>query len=247
MTTDDRRSSEPGPGDAAAPPRTSIPGLLVGAGLVTAEQLEYAERVQSKLVTPKPLLQLLKELKYVSDAQLREVMQSQKVAMPLGELLVELGILRPVDLAAALGIQRDDPRRLGQILVEHRFVEEQRLLEALSYQMGFPIVDPTAIEIDAQLLEQAPLSYYAKHGILPIRVENGHVVVAFSDPLDVQQQDAARRIFGAKLMPAIARPSAVQAALLRMKRVSATAAVTDDASEETAVGLVRNLIEDAVN
>jgi hypothetical protein len=65
--------------------------LLIEAGVLTREQLTHAQRVQSKLDTPRPILELLKGSGY-----LRRPGQGgrpQPGPMSLGNLLVELGHL----------------------------------------------------------------------------------------------------------------------------------------------------------
>jgi hypothetical protein len=54
---------------ATAPSRQhgEIAALLIEQGLLKNEQLAYAARVQSKLASPKPILDVIKELKLVTD------------------------------------------------------------------------------------------------------------------------------------------------------------------------------------
>src|SRR5512147_2163876 len=63
---------------AATPPVPSVDlvEMLVQGGQVTRDQVAYAQRIQSKLVTPKPLLDVLKELKLITEEQVKQVVRT---------------------------------------------------------------------------------------------------------------------------------------------------------------------------
>lgn len=221
--------------------------LLIKAGYLTTEQLTYARKVQSRLATPATLLHVLQELQFVSAEQLRQMLRANHVSVRLGDLLVELGYLRPADLEAAIEIQKSTQSRkkLGEILVEGHFIEARRLAEVLAFQLGFAYVEPHFAELDQDLLMQGPGKSYAEHLFIPIARQDGQVIVAFADPLDQHAREAAESIFGQELVPAIATKSAIQEALTLLSRgVSQpkTALVNDD----TVMSLVHALFAAAV-
>ena len=57
--------------------------------------------------------------------------------LPLGQLLIEKGLLTESDLGLALAHQRDDGRPLGQILLAMGMVTEHELARTLTEQHGF--------------------------------------------------------------------------------------------------------------
>jgi hypothetical protein len=66
-------------------PRThDIVELLVQSSQITREQLAYAHRVRSKLDAPRPVLEVLKELKFVSEDQIKEAVRQNKSPVCLG-------------------------------------------------------------------------------------------------------------------------------------------------------------------
>jgi type IV pilus assembly protein PilB len=106
-------------------------------GLVKKDQLAYAERVRSKLEGRKTLLQVFKDLKYISDDQIRNAIRANRVSMKIGNLLLELGYISEADLQRAYDIQKNDKnrKRLGHILVEQNFIGEREILDVLSLQL----------------------------------------------------------------------------------------------------------------
>ena len=107
--------------------------LLIKEGYLTAQQLTYARKVQSKLATPATLIHVLHELQFVTPDQLRQTLRSNHVSVRIGELLVELGYLRPADMEAALEIQKSThpKKKLREVLIEGHFIEARRLVGEL--------------------------------------------------------------------------------------------------------------------
>jgi hypothetical protein len=67
---------------------------------------------------------------------------------PLGELLVEHGLLSPRQLELALIEQRRTGRKLGEVLVAFGFVSQPALSSILLEQVG--LAEETAAEVEAQ-------------------------------------------------------------------------------------------------
>ena len=105
---------------AEMPGGDTLAQLLVARQLITEEQLVYAKRVRSKLVSEKSIIGVLKELRLLTNAQLTEVLKQQRLNIRIGDLLVELGHIRQGELEAALAIQLENRhQKLGDILVEY--------------------------------------------------------------------------------------------------------------------------------
>ena len=192
-----------------------IVDFLLQEKLLAPKQVEYATRVRTKLETPRPLLEVLKELKLIADDQIKKAVKDSRISMCIGNILVELGYIKPDDLQRALDIQAADnnSRKIGEILLEHRLIDEQVLIEVLSLQMGFPEVEPEFTEIDQELFAKAPAKWYESHDVIPIQKQVDGVLIAFVDPLDGKDLEAVKQIFGDKFVPAIARRNAIKRAV----------------------------------
>ena len=238
-----------GPSAAAGPESrfVDIVELLIAAGKLTREQVAYAQRIQSKLDAPRPILELLKELKFISEDHVKEVVRKIQAPVSLGNLLVELGYIREPDLDVALKIQAETkPRkRLGEILLERRLVDERTLIEVLSLQMGFPYVEPDFAEIDPKLFHRVPLKWYESHSFIPMRLENGAPLVAFSDPMDKDELAAARDIFGPHIVVAIARRSSIERAVKRVQHAKQRERISPS-DENSIIALVNSVIAAAI-
>ncbi len=225
----------------------SILSILLAEKVLTDAQVAYALRIRAKLSAPMPVVEILKELRYISDEQVQRAIRSHRLSMRIGDLLVELGHLRQEDLAAAFHIQNEQKvkQKLGEILVDHNFIDERKFIEVLSIQMGFPYVDPQFTNVSAELFSKAPAKWYEEHPLIPVRVEEDGVLVAFVDPLDKHELNAAKQIFGEKIQPAIAlRRSIVEAVKKNRRNLAGRQRRVVD--QDSVVGIVDSIIMDAV-
>ena len=221
---------------------------LLKEGIVNAKQFEYAERVRLKLGGQRTVLQVFKDLKYVDDDKIRGAIRRNRASMKLGGLLLELGIISEADLRRAYEIHKTSqpPKKIGQILIEQNFIAERQLIDVLSLQLGIPVVDPEFVEIDRELFSKIPTAWYTSHRLIPIRTdEDGKVVVAFADPLNRFDVEAAEQIFGTHTVPAIALESSIQEAVRRMQRMKNLDAMAE-VGENSASGIVNSLILAAI-
>ena len=220
-----------------------IPTLLIKDEMITHEQLAYAVRVHSKLTTPQTMLDTLLELGLISQEQLQTTLRKHQLNLRLGDLLLELGYLREIDLQQALAIQKDSQgqRKLGDVLVENGFIEERKLLETLSYQLGYPLIDPDFVKIDKTLLARLPLNICHQFSILPLYRQGEQLVVTFADPLDQRARDIVAAHLG-NFIPAICSKNSLKEALAALEHAGQTVAADDN----TIIGMINLLFEDAI-
>ncbi len=215
---------------------------------VTRENIQYARRIQKKLSPPKPLLEVLKELGYVNDEKVTQAIQINRDNFRLGTLLVELGHISREELDQALKIQNEEKgnRKIGDILLDQRFIDERSLIEMLSLQMGFPFLEPEFLELDPVLFKQVPYKLFMQNKFIPIRMEGDKVVVAFSDPLHKPTIDSARGIFKKEIQIAISRRDSIDFAIQRMIREENKDKKPLTMDDESIVGIVNTIIINAI-
>lgn len=230
---------------AAIPENGMITKLLLKENIISDQQLAYAVRVRSKLTTPKTMIDTLLDLGYLSHDLLQSVLRNNRVSIRLGDFLVELGYLRDSDLKQALGIQSESKgrKRLGEILVDRSFIEERKLLEALSYQLGYPLIELTFVAIDRTLLSVIPLSACRDLEMVPVRREDSFVLLALSDPLDQKAHDCARKYLGDQARFVIASKESIRNTLNALERSVAQPVLSD---ENSIIGMINTLLDKAI-
>lgn len=222
-----------------------IAGLLLNENIISEQQLAYAVRVRSKLSSQKTMMDTMLDLGYVTREQLRETLRAHQVNLRLGDFLVELGYLRESDLQQALGMQKDsqNKQRLGDILVERGFIEDRKLLEVISYQLGYPLIELTYLAIDRSLLSLIPLSICKEHTLVPVRREEDTIILAIFDPLDKKANYYVQKYLGNKARIVISSKKSILDALNALERSSNKPLLSD---ENSIVAMVIALLEEAI-
>ena len=229
--------------------RHHIADILLDSGIITAEQLSYARRVHGKLRNAHSLTKVLQELDYLDTRQLSQALREHRQVVPLGHLLVELGYIRPLDLRAALSAQKEaefQGKRLGEILLEKRLIQEYQLIEVLADQLGFLHEEPSFAKIERDLLFQVNPNWCKRFQAVPMRRDDEGVVVAFRNPLDAAARQAAEGAFGT-VVAAISTRRAIEDAIRNYEEGRQNApqgAVEVD--EASAASVIDGLIVDAL-
>ena len=123
--------------------------------------------------------------------------------MELGQLLVNEGLITREHLQMARDTQNG--ARIDQALIKLGVITEDAILRKLSDEFGMTYVDLKDVTIDTDLLSKFPTSSIYRHSLLPLYRRNGHVVVATSDPLNLEGLNELSTISGFKLEPVLTR------------------------------------------
>jgi len=234
-------------GPAVRAANEDISSLLLKAGAITPIQASRARRIQDKLAD-RSFPSVLCELGFLTQEQARKILQENRLAVGLGSLLVELGYLKAAELEVALEAQKNSPtrKRLGEILTEKRFIEEHKLLEVLSLQLGFPLLAPDYGSIDRELLRKTNPQWCKQHLVVPLRTDGESVVLAMADPLDRQAREASESVFGQGLSIGIASRREILDALAICEQGGKAAENAAGSPDAAAVELVQRIILDAL-
>jgi general secretion pathway protein E/type IV pilus assembly protein PilB len=95
--------------------------------------------------------------------------------------------------------------RLDVALVERGLANEEAVLKAFADELGMSYVDLKPDDVDKDLLMQFPTTAVFRHSLLPIQRRNGSVVVATSDPFNLEALEELSAISGFHLEPVLAR------------------------------------------
>jgi hypothetical protein len=135
------------------------------------------------------------------------------VVKKLGELLIEAGLIDDFQLQSALSHQRNWGGKLGAILIEMEFVREEDVAKAIAEKMHTPYASLFEPEIPETVLKVIKEDVAKKYGVVPVKKEAGSLVVAMSDPLDIDVIDALRFATGLNIRPALALESEIKDAI----------------------------------
>ncbi len=123
----------------------------------------------------------------------------------LGAILLEQTGLTEDQLQQGLVVQREKGIKLGEALIQLKYLRTEDILKALSIQLGFPYESRIDVEsIDTALVEKLPINFAKDNEILPLRKENGSIIIAMADPTNFYALDDLRLLFNSDVKPIIA-------------------------------------------
>ncbi len=152
----------------------------------------------------------------------------------IGEMMVERGLIRADDLAAALEGQQTSGRRIGELLVQRGALSSIQLTQILAERAGHPFMDLTSWTVDPVLVLELPDDVASNHCAIPIRRERDRFVVAMADPDDVFALDDLRVVTGLRIFAVMADRAQVEDAIERAYNRAEVVSSVDDAASDYA-------------
>jgi type IV pilus assembly protein PilB len=141
----------------------------------------------------------------------------------LGDLLVEKNIVSEYDIQRALIHQEQYGGKIGQALVALNILSEDKLLAALRYHFGLPVVDLGRTEIPPHIIRFISAEMAERYTAVPIKIkETGKgktLLVVMSNPMDINAIEELQFAAGYKISPVLAKESDIQAALKKYYRL----------------------------
>lgn len=193
---------------------TRVGEILVDSGVITPKQLEKALVEQAR--SPDKLLGvILIEKGYAGEDSVGQAVKhirknlaassSDDGRRRVGRILVEAGVVTKKQLEDALGEQKKSPNtRIGTILARRGFASEDCVAQALGFQRGveFVRIRPESIESDAAHLINPRLAEH--HCCIPLRIDQGKLVLAMVNPLDLIAIEDVERASEFEVEPVVA-------------------------------------------
>ncbi|MGH2823480.1 MAG: GspE/PulE family protein, partial [Thermoleophilaceae bacterium] len=182
----------------------------------------------------------------------------------IGDVIVMLGFAErdKVENVVARGSQRGVP--LGQLLIEAGLVDSTQLAHALAERNGLDFVDLNSFEVDKGAANLIDATKARRYRTIPIAfLGEGTLLVATADPANVLALDDITMATGYEVRRAVASPEDIDALIGQISRLGAAVEEIDEELESTGsaeiielrdradeapvVKLVHSIIADAVH
>lgn len=173
--------------------RIKIAEILISQDYISEKQLIRALVEEKK--TGKDLSTILVELGYISQEELTSIIGEQiqlTQRKRLGEVLLERGIITNEQLAEALEMQRLTHESIGTCLIKLKFVDEERILDALSAQLDTQHVVLDNFAFNEKMLEYVPKEQIEEFGVVPLFMHGNILTIAMADPTNLRIKDYIR-------------------------------------------------------
>ncbi len=134
----------------------------------------------------------------------------------LGQILVDLGYINDDQLWDILENQKQSPGTvIGQVAVRMGLVTQAQVTEALAEQWGMPVINLEETNIQPNVLELVPQTMAEIYRIMPVSLKNNVLTVAMADPQNVGALDDLRNFLGHEIRGAVSSGPEVEAAIAR--------------------------------
>lgn len=137
------------------------------------------------------------------------------MARRIGEMLAEKGCLTELQLEEALEVQKSQGGRIGEILVKKGYVTSDILHETLAEQFGMEYVDLATADIPKEAVDMVSETFARENVIFPLRFDEGKLVVATANPLDLAALDSLRFMVNIPIECVVSSPESIMEAQLK--------------------------------
>ncbi len=117
-------------------------------------------------------------------------------AKPLGQRLLEAGLIDEQQLDLALREQKRQGRKLGEVLIDLGFVAPGVITDALATEAKTEVVDVSKIIVDSDVLALVDYEFARRNRVMPLYRNDSELTVALADAFDVVVIDQIEKSTG---------------------------------------------------
>lgn len=134
----------------------------------------------------------------------------------LGQILVDLGYLNEDQLWDVLEEQKQSSGEIiGQVAKRMGLVTEDQITEALAEQFGMPVINLAETTIPPKVLELVPETMASVYKIMPVSLMDNVLTVAMADPQNLAALDDLRNFLGYDVRGAVSSLAEVEQSIER--------------------------------
>jgi len=195
---------------------------LIEFGGVSREQIERTRKIMKRMQQPGSLGQVLVDTGAITPETLVQITNRRRSKLSIVSLLNEDGALGEEAFAKYDQARQENPDLSErELLVDSRLVTEEQFLRAVSVKHEIPFLDPTASDIDPEVLAKTSIRYLLKNKVLPVRMVHGELETVLADPLNPHLLMELERLFEVKIRPACGTGKRIGETLLTLERLRA--------------------------
>ncbi len=151
----------------------------------------------------------------------------------IGDLLVEHGFINEKQLQDALNKQKESGgKMIGEIILEMGLVSETQLAQALSIRLKVPFVDLAAVKINTEAVMKIPEEIAREKCVLAFDINNNRLLVATNDPINFYIFEDLKVRTGMDIIPQISTRTAIEEAIGKFYASQAVDSAVDELANE---------------
>lgn len=122
----------------------------------------------------------------------------------IGQILLSEGKLTSGQLGEALAIQQENRSDLGGILLSLGYADKMDLARASATRLRMDFLELGENDVEAGVLGLVDRKVLRRHGVVPLRISDGRLLVAMSDPTNIYALEDLMMISGYPVTPVVA-------------------------------------------
>jgi len=131
--------------------------------------------------------------------------------LQLCEILIRNGSVHQEQINEALELQKIRPKRVGELLLDLGYVDEEQILQALGEQYNVPYQADLIAEVDSTLTTKVPISFIREYHMVPYKKNGNGYLVAVNDPVNLLPLDDLRLLLDGDVSPVLCTRADIQA------------------------------------
>jgi type IV pilus assembly protein PilB len=164
----------------------------------------------------------------------------------ISDVVVELGYLPEERVEAAVEEGRASGRTPEQVMLESGVLSADQLARATAERFGLQHADLAVLKPDLGAVNLIGAKVAKRLGAVPIRLEEGVLLVAMADPSNVLALDDLKLMTGHEIRPVVSSPDDIDGLIGRMNRLDdAVAQAAEEEPEDEPVAEVHESAGDA--
>ena len=158
-------------------------------------------------------------------------MQSKKIH--IGKMLLENKAITQEQLDKAVTQHKLTGQRLGQVLIDLNYIEEDKLLELLAQQLKLAYVNLKDYPLKPETVAKLPEFYARQFRAIVLKQDNNESMVGMVDPQDIIASDEISRLLKTPIQTALVREEDLLNVIdLMYRRTSEISSFAEELSDE---------------
>ena len=151
----------------------------------------------------------------------------------IGELLVEQGIITSDQYKTYLEESQKQGISFETYIISNNVVREKDLASARAIKFGLPFIDTITEKMaDPDILGRIPLKFLRENSIIPLKGQEGTIIIALADPLNYQPADELEMLFTQPVTKVVAPRSIIIDAINKYYPLEGTKQMIAELEEE---------------
>lgn len=127
----------------------------------------------------------------------------------VGSMLLDSGLVNAEELQKIGSLQKSTGKRIARLVIEEGLVQEEELMNLIEERFNIQRVNLNDYHISSAAIDTITAGLAIQHRVIPLEAKDDHLLLAMSDPLDLNAIDEIEMYTGRTVTPVLSRESAI--------------------------------------